>query len=220
MVKLGRFIVVEGLEGAGKSTVVNIMMQYLKQHNIPTLSTREPGGTKIGEALRQLIKHGLEGETLVPRAELLLMYAARVQLVETTIRPSLAQGTWIIADRFEWSTYAYQGGGRRIDAQVIQTISQAALQGFEPDNTVYLDIAPEQGLMRAKARGEIDLIEQESLDFFHRVAQVYHEKIRNTQQVTVLDAAQSLPWMRDQIEHLLQSLMHHHDVSHARHASE
>ncbi|OGV25411.1 MAG: dTMP kinase [Legionellales bacterium RIFCSPHIGHO2_12_FULL_37_14] len=189
MVKKGKFIVVEGLEGAGKSTVVESASAFLHQHGIRCIKTREPGGTKIGENLRHIIKSGIDNETLVARAELLLIYAARVQLLDTIIKPALESGTWVISDRFELSTFAYQGGGRQLDKSIIQEISQFCLQGFKPDQTLFLDIMPEQGLKRAKQRGEeIDKIEQESRAFFSRVYHAYHECISALPNVDIISA--------------------------------
>ncbi len=133
MIERGKFIVVEGLEGAGKSTALQTIKRYLERFVPELLLTREPGGTRVGEHVRQLLKERVEGEALEPRCELLLFYAARVQLLEQVIRPALSQGTWILADRFELSTFAYQGGGRKLDKHMIQHLSAFCLQGFKPD---------------------------------------------------------------------------------------
>ena len=125
MTKHGQFIVVEGLEGAGKSTAINTIKAVLNQHHYAVLETREPGGTGIGEVIRGLIKEKSLTETLEARSELLLFYAARVQLIEQVIRPTLEKGTWVLADRFELSTFAYQGAGRGLDINFIQQLDSA-----------------------------------------------------------------------------------------------
>ena len=152
-----KFIVIEGLEGAGKSTAVSHVESWLRQQGISQIEkTREPGGTPLAERMRAIVKE-IHDEPLTIQAELLLMYAARVQLVETRIKPALQQGTWVIGDRHDLSSLAYQGGGRGIDEQLIRQIKQAVLGDFSPDLTLYLDIDPAIGLARARARGALDL---------------------------------------------------------------
>lgn len=204
----GRFIVVEGLEGAGKTTAIETIKHYLQQNNVHNIIfTREPGGTYIGEQLRSLIKNTVPNEPLDKRSELLMMYTARVQLLETIIKPALAKGDWIIADRFELSTYAYQGGGRGISQAILDGLSDFCLGGLTPDLTLFLDIKPEEGLKRATHRGNMDRIEQESLDFFKRVYQAYHHKIQHTTNVRVIDAGLSLAEVQQMIcVHLKQFL--------------
>lgn len=161
----GKLIVIEGLEGAGKSTAINTITELLTERQIKTLTTREPGGTAIGEILRALIKNPDYRDILDDRSELLLLYTARIQLFEEIIKPALRQGVWVIADRFELSTMAYQGDGRGLDQEIINQLSSFALKGFKPDLIIYLDISPEEGMKRVKSRGEFDRIEQQSIDF-------------------------------------------------------
>ncbi|WP_131781669.1 dTMP kinase [Legionella gresilensis] len=189
---LGRFIVVEGLEGAGKTTAIEIIKHYLEERVKKVIVTREPGGTYVGEKLRSLIKESVPNEPLDSLSELLMIYAARVQLIQNVIRPAIAQGDWIIADRFELSTYAYQGGGRGISQAILDNLSSFCLAGLKPDLTLFLDIAPEQGLQRIHKRGEIDRIEQESLVFFNRVYQAYHQKLKQTENSVIIDASMPL----------------------------
>lgn len=187
----GKFIVIEGLEGAGKSTAVQHVEQWLHAQGIERVElTREPGGTPLAERMRAIVKE-VHDEPLTIQAELLLMYAARVQLVETRIKPALAQGVWVIGDRHDLSSQAYQGGGRGIDAHLIQQIKSAVLGDFSPDLTLYLDIDPELGLARARARGELDRIELEKLEFFIRTRQRYLELARVDPRIRVIDASQS-----------------------------
>lgn len=186
----GKFIVIEGLEGAGKSTAVRHVERWLHAQGIERVElTREPGGTPLAERMRAIVKEVHE-EPLTVEAELLLMYAARVQLVETRIRPALAQGVWVIGDRHDLSSQAYQGGGRGIDANLIQQIKNAVLGDFSPDLTLYLDIDPELGLARARARGELDRIELEKLEFFTRTRQRYLELAAHDPRIKVIDASQ------------------------------
>lgn len=203
MATQGRFIVVEGLEGAGKSTAVEIIRYYLTQHALRFITTREPGGTTVGEAVRSLIKHMPNDECLDAKAELLLLYASRVQLVEQTIKPALNEGVWVLSDRFELSTYAYQGGGRGIADAMIAQLSDFCLKGFAPDLIFFMDVSPKTGLERALMRGSADRIEQESLDFFTRVSNAYHAKIKEMKHVVVIDANQSVLEVQQQIKDAL-----------------
>ena len=210
MLNKGRFIVVEGLEGAGKSTALNTIKGYLVEQGAEIITTREPGGTRVGEAARHLIKESVSTEPLDPRAELLLLYASRVQLVENVIRPALKRGCWVLADRFELSTWAYQGGGRKLDPDVIAHLSSFCLHDFKPDLIIFLEISPEQGLKRVKKRGKADRIEQESLSFFNEVYDSYHMRIKSMNNVVIIDASNPLAMVQQSIrmaiEHYARTL--------------
>lgn len=195
----GRFIVVEGLEGAGKSTAMKTLQQFLQKRLPKVVLAREPGGTRVGEAVRTLVKEHLH---LDNRTELLLLYAARVQLIQEIIEPALQQGHWVLCDRFELSTLAYQGGGRQMDNMLIKTLSTACLQGFKPDLTFFLDISPEKGLERAGKRGQLDRIECESDIFFQRVHKAYQVAAAQDDTLVRIDAEQ--PWS------LVQTVLLHH----------
>ena len=185
-----KFIVIEGLEGAGKSTAIRHVAQWLRTHGIAQIElTREPGGTPLAERMRAIVKE-VHSEPLSMQAELLLMYAARVQLVETRIKPALAAGYWVLGDRHDLSSQAYQGGGRGIDAALITQIKQAVLGDFAPDLTLYLDIDPAIGLQRARQRGELDRIELEQLGFFERTRQRYLELAAADPTIVVIPADQ------------------------------
>lgn len=187
----GKFIVIEGLEGAGKSTAINYVLEFLKSKGIDQLiTTREPGGTPLAEKMRAIVKE-IHEEKLTVQAELLLMYAARVQLVENKIKPALLNEQWVVGDRHDLSSQAYQGGGRGIDAKLIGQIKEAVLGDFKPDLTLYLDIDPAIGLHRARQRGELDRIELEQLSFFERTRTRYLELASKDNSIFVIDASQS-----------------------------
>ena len=188
----GHFIVVEGLEGAGKSTALEVIKEVLTAQVPELVMTREPGGTRVGEVARELIKESFPEEPLDPRAELLLFYAARVQLIEQVIRPALDRGAWVLADRFELSTLAYQGGGRKLSSAMIGHLSKFCIEDLKPDLIIFLDITPEQGMQRVVARGQTDRIEQESMVFFNDVYNSYHEHIKTMDNVIVIDASKPL----------------------------
>lgn len=188
-----KFIVLEGLEGAGKSTACRVVTDVLHRHAITDIVyTREPGGTPLAEKLRQIIKQQPGSEPLTDCAELLMLYAARVQLVETVIKPALQRGAWVVGDRHDLSSQAYQGGGRGLNQQLIDTLRQLTLGDFRPDLTLYLDISPERGLARVRARGELDRIEQQALPFFVRTRQRYLELAHADPCIKIIDAGQSL----------------------------
>ncbi|MCE5163412.1 dTMP kinase [Plesiomonas shigelloides] len=197
----GKFIVIEGLEGAGKTTAQNTVIQTLRARGIADLVfTREPGGTPLAERLRSLIKEGHPDEPLTDKAEVLMLYAARVQLVENVILPAMARGAWVIGDRHDLSSQAYQGGGRQIDPVLLQTLRDTVLGDFRPDLTLYLDIAPALGLQRARQRGELDRIEQQDLSFFERTRVRYLELAKNDPNTCIIDAGQALPVVTAAIE--------------------
>lgn len=203
---MSKFIVIEGLEGAGKSSAVRYVTDYLQRHGINRIEcTREPGGTPLAERMRAIVKE-VHDERLTIEAELLLMYASRVQLVETRIKPALADGVWVVGDRHDLSSQAYQGGGRGIDAQLIGAIKQAVLGNFKPDLTLYLDIDPALGLQRARHRGELDRIELEQLSFFERTRVRYLELAAKDDSIVVIDAAQT----PEQVKMAIESALDHY----------
>ncbi|GHD92113.1 dTMP kinase [Pseudocitrobacter faecalis] len=189
------YIVIEGLEGAGKTTARDVVVKTLQELGITDLVfTREPGGTVLAEKLRSLVLDikSVGDEVITDKAEVLMFYAARVQLVETVIKPALAKGAWVIGDRHDLSTQAYQGGGRGIDQHMLATLRNAVLGDFRPNLTLYLDVTPEVGLKRARARGDLDRIEQESLNFFNRTRARYLELAAADDSIRTIDATQPL----------------------------
>jgi dTMP kinase len=168
-----QFITLEGIEGAGKSTVADGLCAHLLARGIPALRTREPGGTPLAERVRALVLERGD-EPLGGEAETLLMFAARAVHLENLIRPALKRGTWVICDRFTDATYAYQGGGRGVPVALIDQLAVAVQGTVQPDRTLLLDVPVRTGLSRARARQfEPDRFEAETEAFFERVRKVY-----------------------------------------------
>jgi dTMP kinase len=205
----GRFIVLEGLEGAGKSTAMSTIQRVL-QSRVNLVTTREPGGTELGESVRKILKNTQHMVSIEPKSELLLFYAARVQLLHEVIQPALAQGTWVLADRFELSTLAYQGAGRGLDMGFIHQLSDYCLSGFQPDLLIFLDLPPEIGLSRILKRGEKDRIELESAVFFERVYAGYHTEIKRFPHVQIVDATCPLEEVQKKLEQILDTYLSAH----------
>lgn len=203
----GKLIVIEGLEGAGKSTAISTVNAFLTEHHINSITTREPGGTAVGEVLRDVIKNPGYKDILDDKSELLLLYTARIQLLEQVIKPALRQGTWVIADRFELSSLAYQGGGRGLNQELIKQLSAFALAGFKPDLTLYLDISPEEGMKRVRSRGEFDRIEQQSIEFFHRVHASYLQHVKHDPRAVLIDASHSVQTVQQAIQKALHDFI-------------
>lgn len=195
----GKFIVIEGLEGAGKSNAQRVVSQILSEQGIEFINTREPGGTPIAEALRELWKQGIDGEHTTDKAEVLMIFAARTQLVETVIEPALARGKWVVGDRHNMSCQAYQGAGRNL-TDLVECIGEAILGEFTPDFTLYLDLDPAVGLTRAKGRGALDRIEQQHIDFFHRTRKRYLELTENNPKAVIINAQQPIEQVSADIE--------------------
>lgn len=201
----GKFIVIEGLEGAGKTTAHQVILKELEQASITeVVMTREPGGTPLAEKLRHLIKHETE-EAINDKAELLMLYAARVQLVENVIKPALAEGKWVLGDRHDMSSQAYQGGGRKLDRHLLETLKESVLGTFEPDLTIYLDLDPVIGLERARGRGELDRIEQQSLDFFYRTRERYLELTQHNNKAVIINAEQPIEQVTADIQQAIRN---------------
>ncbi|EPM39482.1 thymidylate kinase [Vibrio natriegens NBRC 15636 = ATCC 14048 = DSM 759] len=198
------FIVIEGLEGAGKSTAIQTVLDTLKTAGIENIvNTREPGGTPLAEKMRALVKEEHEGEELQDMTELLLLYAARVQLVENVIKPALANGQWVVGDRHDMSSQAYQGGGRQIDASLMKNLRDTTLGDFKPALTLYMDIDPRIGLERARGRGELDRIEKMDISFFERTRERYLDIANSDPSVVVINAEQSIEKVSHDIQEAL-----------------
>ena len=169
-----RFITLDGIDGAGKSTHLAAMRQWFAQHNLPVLFTREPGGTPVGVALRALLLNPATQANL--RTETLLMFAARQQHLDDVIRPALAAGTHVVSDRFTDATFAYQGGGRGLPLADIAALEQWVQQGLQPDLTLLLDIPLAVSLQRIESHRSKDRFEQENADFFNRTRAAYLQR--------------------------------------------
>ncbi len=168
----GKFITLEGGEGVGKTTNLAFIKDYLEQHDIPVVVTREPGGTKLAEKIRQLLLDK-KSEAISEQAELLMMFAARAQHIKHVIEPALAQGKWVLCDRFTDATYAYQGGGRNMKISVIEGLENLVQGNLRPDLTLLLDAPVEVGIERAGKRGAFDRFESEQVSFFENVRRAY-----------------------------------------------
>lgn len=203
MMRVGRFITLEGGEGAGKSVNLAFVRDWLTGHaEAEVLTTREPGGTPVGEDIRRLF---LQQDGLVPEAELLLVFAARVQHLRDVIQPALARGEWVLCDRFTDASYAYQGGGRGLDAGRIAYLENWLQGGLRPDLTLLLDTPPELGKARANGRGEADRFDTETERFYENVRQAYLDRARNEpQRIKVVDASRPLREVQQAIATVLE----------------
>lgn len=203
---LGKFITLEGGEGVGKSSNVGFIKDWLEQQGHHVLLTREPGGTAVAEAIRGLLlsKHP---EPLAASTELLLIFAARAQHIQQVIMPALEQGVWVLCDRFTDATYAYQGGGRGVDQQVIAWLENWVQGALRPDLTLILDAPVEIGLQRAKNRGELDRFESEERDFFDRIRHSYLQRAAEfPHRYRIVDASRTLLDVQLQISDYLRVL--------------
>ncbi|SFV88194.1 Thymidylate kinase [hydrothermal vent metagenome] len=205
LMQKGKFITIDGIEGAGKSTQINFICDYLKDQNINVVLTREPGGTEIGEKIRELLLS--TDSKMHSDTELLLMFAARNEHIYSKILPTLKQGDWVLSDRFTDASYAYQGGGRGLDIKRIAQLEQWVLQDFTPDMTLLLDLPVNIGMQRVASRGTKDRIEQEDFDFFNRVRQAYIARSEQyPERIKLIDAANSTDDISSQIQTILNTL--------------
>ena len=205
MTARGAFITVEGGEGAGKSTNIAVVEQWLAEAGIRCVLTREPGGTPLAEAMRQLLLE-VRDEPVAPTAELLLMFAARSQHIAEVIEPALARGDWVVCDRFTDATYAYQGGGRGLPGHDIAVLEDLVQGSLRPDLTLLLDAPVELGLERAGQRGELDRFEQEQVAFFERVRQCYLGRASaDPQRFRVIHTDRELGVIADEIRQVLSA---------------
>jgi len=186
----GRFITLEGGEGAGKSTNLSFVRERLVRSGIEVVATREPGGTPLAEQIRTLLLEVRE-EPMAGLTELLLVFAARAQHIDQVIEPALRRGAWVLCDRFTDATYAYQGGGRGLDTRVIAALEALVHDRLQPDLTLYLDLPPAAAAVRLEGR-ELDRFERERADFFERVRAGYLERARRLERIRVIDASAAL----------------------------
>ncbi len=203
--KKGFFISLEGGEGAGKSTQHRRIVEWLANQGRTVVEAREPGGTNVSEQIRQVLLD-TRNAGLSATAELLLMFAARSQLVQEVILPALADGHVIVCDRFADASYAYQGGGRQLGAETVAKVEYLVLKDLQPDLTLLFDVPVELGMTRVAGRGEADRFEVESVRFFERVRNAYLERAAaNPQRFRIIDASQDEEQVWVQVETVLKA---------------
>ena len=205
------FLTVEGVEGVGKSTHIETIKNFLDERDTPCILTREPGGTPVAERIRELLLAVHEDEALCELSELLLVFAARAQHLERVVKPALAQGKWVICDRFTDATYAYQGGGRGLDVAIIARLESLVQGELKPDLTIILDLDPRIGIQRASERGELDRFEREQIEFFDKVRQRYLDiAAADPQRCAVIDAGNDLATVSSELRKILRSRVARH----------
>ncbi|HET6718972.1 MAG TPA: dTMP kinase [Rhodocyclaceae bacterium] len=199
----GKFITFEGLDGAGKSTHIAAAVELLRAGGHAVVATREPGGTPIAEKIRAL----LLAEPMDLATETLLMFAARQSHLAEVIRPALAQGRWVVCDRFTDATYAYQGGGRGVSAARIEALEDWVQEGLQPDLTILFDLPFEVARQRIGGERQLDRFETEAADFHNRVRAAYQQRARQSpRRIAVLDATQDVDSIRRAVESLVGAL--------------
>ncbi|MGC6404495.1 MAG: dTMP kinase [Candidatus Comchoanobacterales bacterium] len=204
----GLFITLEGIEGAGKSSAISCISNWLTEHNLPFVVTREPGGTELAERIRTCVTEP-SNEPICIKAELLLMFAARAQHIEQVIKPSLAAGICVVSDRFVDASYAYQGAGRNIPEVWLDQLTAMVVSQAMPDATFILDVPVKVGMSRIQQRNSLDRIEQEHNDFFEKVRLSYLERARQEPtRIKVIDANQSIDKVHDALVNELRTLVH------------
>ena len=202
----GKFITIEGSEGAGKSTNIQYVQDYLQAKNIDFIATREPGGTPIAEKIRDLLLDK-KNTSLCEDAELLLMFAARSQHLNELIIPALDAGKWVLSDRFTDATYAYQGGGRGLAKNKIAQLEQWVQEDLRPDATILLDIPVELGMERVRNRGETDRFEEEQMSFFKRIRDTYLQLAKdNPQRFHIINTEPAIDEVYQQLKLVLDQL--------------
>ena len=207
MSKRGRFITIEGQDGAGKTTNIQHVQELLKNNNIEVVLSREPGGTELGEKLRSLLLDQQEYK-IADNAELLMIFAARAQHIEQVINPALQAGKWVLCDRFTDATYAYQGGGRGLPVANIQQLEQMIQQDLRSDLTLLLDLPVELGEQRAGERSQPDRFEIEKQQFKQKVREHYLSIAKNQpDRVKLIDASQAIDDVKQQIDIVLNTFI-------------
>lgn len=200
---MSKFITFEGMDGAGKSTHLAWFAEQLRQRGLDVVVTREPGGTPLGEQLREM----LLGQPMSMGTEALLMFAARMEHIEQLIKPALQAGKWVISDRFSDASFAYQGAGRGMDWDKLVQLEQWVHADLQPDLTLFFDVPVEVARERLSNNVSLDRFEQEQSDFFERVRGGYHRRVQqNPQRYAVIDAAQSIAEVKRQLEEIVSSI--------------
>lgn len=200
---MSKFITFEGVDGAGKSTHLAWFSDALRQRGVDVIVTREPGGTPLGEQLREMLLN----QPMSIGTEALLMFAARLEHVEQVIKPALAAGKWVISDRFSDASFAYQGGGRGMDWEKLRQLEQWVHPDLQPDLTLFFDVPVEVARQRLSNNVSLDRFEQEQDAFFERVRAGYHRRVaENPQRYAVIDAAQTLDAVQQQLVTIVESI--------------
>lgn len=198
-----KFITLEGMDGAGKSTHIPAIIEALQASGREVVSTREPGGTPLGESLRELLLH----EAMHPETETLLMFAARREHISQVIQPALARGAYVLSDRFTDATYAYQCGAKGVSAQKIIQLEQWVHQDLQPDITLLFDVPVEVSVARLAGARSPDKFERESVDFFRKIRDAYLERAhQNPQRFRVIDASKSLEDVSKMVKEIIASI--------------
>ena len=200
---MNKFITFEGVDGAGKSTHLAWFADALRQRGPDVIVTREPGGTPLGEQLREILLN----QPMSIGTEALLMFAARLEHIEQVIKPALHAGKWVVSDRFSDASFAYQGGGRGLDWGKLSQLEQWVHPDLQPDLTLFFDVPVEIARQRLTNNASLDRFEQEQADFFERVRAGYHRRVnQNPRRYIVIDAAQSLDIIKQKLEEIILSL--------------
>lgn len=206
--KQGKFITLEGIDGAGKSTQLAWIVELLQRAGLSAVVTREPGGTPLGEQLRALLLD--KSISMHPETEALLMFAARREHLDKVILPALAQGQWVISDRFTDASFAYQSGGRGLDCGKLAILEQWVQGTLQPDLTLYFDVPVEVGQQRVSQIKSVDRFEKEQADFFQRVRAAYLDRARQfPDRIKLIDSSQSLAEVKAAVERTLKVMLNH-----------
>ena len=202
----GKFITIDGVDGAGKSTQIDLVCEHLIQKGIKVVRTREPGGTEVGEKIRSVLLD-VENQEMHSDTELLLMFSSRNELIQNKIIPALEEGFWVVSDRFTDASFAYQGGGRMLNLDRISKLADWVLGDFKPDLTFLLDVTVEVGMQRIEARAAKDRIELEERAFFERVRSVFIQRSEAfPERIKLIDATASVNDIQSKIRALIDSL--------------
>ena len=202
----GKFITIDGVEGAGKSTQIDLVCEHLIQKGIKVVRTREPGGTEVGEKIRSVLLD-VENQEMHSDTELLLMFSSRNELIQKKIIPALEEGCWVVSDRFTDASFAYQGGGRMLNLERISKLADWVLGDFKPDLTFLLDVTVEVGMQRIETRAAKDRIELEERAFFERVRSVFIQRSEAfPERIKLIDATASVNDIQSKIRVLIDSL--------------
>ena len=202
----GKFITIDGVEGSGKSTQIDLICSYLQRKGIDVVRTREPGGTDLGEKIRSLLLD-VDNKEMHSDTELLLMFSSRNELIQNKIIPALNKGSWVVSDRFTDASFAYQGGGRMLDLNRISKLESWVLGEFQPNLTLFLDVSVDVGMQRVEARAAKDRIELEERAFFERVRSVFIDRSKSyPERIKLIDASGSISEIHNNIKLFLDIL--------------